>query len=718
MLGAFRFYVVAYAALVHAGLATARSAPGSPSSISRSTTRTNEKLPNAAMVIKKMQQAAKEASKVENLSKSLQLDDDEVSSVDGSSEGLKGGDLSGEVQRSRGDGSNAQGKANAAERAIEVLESEPLNAAATSKSLNEPHAKLNSSRISSMPSRMKLTTKMTHIVMRHGQRTPKFVLPNDDRKSWPDHVGPGMLTVQGAKDMIVLGHTIRMHYVDEEHVVSPTYVRNEVYARSTDIDRTLQSAESFFRGFYPASRTALVPPVHTVPSAEEFLLRGYDHCRKYHQFVSETLASQKFANEFSKDLALFEKLSSFSGVRVSPANIKAVADTILLVRNFMNNEKTSIDTKNKIATLSAQELQRLKQIHDRVNYLMKSDRSMSRLMVGNLLREVFERMAAMVQGVIDSDGQGPPKFVLYSAHDTTLMGILSAVGSVDALGQSVPPFGSHLEFDLREDDKSQFYLRLRYNGRAIRLGKCPADCPIRVATEFLEPFIPNSLLQWNIECGNEVPDGVGISRERLGQLRNSGHDPHSRDYGQGPNYLGLDWDEWSTMAFLLACVLVLENVIFEWTVSRFMRELYPLHTNLEDYRNRDVKEIGEGPRGGSLLKKSKNYYSNITGSIGKIENNLSDDSTCCSMRKQSVCCAFWSVFVMALCLIFLIAFGVDWDDWPAVCFIIVSIISFEAVVIVGFTVYQRCLGLVPEGYEPVPTHDSYYDDDGTLSDTL
>ena len=82
----------------------------------------------------------------------------------------------------------------------------------------------------------------------------------------------------------------------------------------------------------------------------------------------------------------------------------------------------------------------------------------------------------------------------------------------------------------------------------------------------------------------------------------------------------------------------------------------------------------------------------------------------------------WSrAIVMVLCVIFLIAFGAGWEDWPALCFVIVSIISFEAAVIVGITVHQRCL-MPLHDYDAVSTRETgggeYYDDDGTLSDTL
>ena len=43
-----------------------------------------------------------------------------------------------------------------------------------------------------------------------------------------------------------------------------------------------------------------------------------------------------------------------------------------------------------------------------------------------------------------------PKLVIYSGHDTTVMGLLAAFGAVDAHGKSTPPTGSHIEIELLE----------------------------------------------------------------------------------------------------------------------------------------------------------------------------------------------------------------------------------------------------------------------------
>ena len=48
-----------------------------------------------------------------------------------------------------------------------------------------------------------------------------------------------------------LGKKLRDEYMFQREFLSPQYTREEFYARSTDKDRTLQSAQAFLMGFYP-----------------------------------------------------------------------------------------------------------------------------------------------------------------------------------------------------------------------------------------------------------------------------------------------------------------------------------------------------------------------------------------------------------------------------------------------------------------------------------
>jgi len=150
--------------------------------------------------------------------------------------------------------------------------------------------------------------KKVILITRHGDRTPMRSYPNTYK--WDDY---GQLTGEGMNQLYNLGLSMRQHYVVDLKFISEKYVRNEVYARATDKDRTLQSAQSFLMGLYPPGTGSLtadnseewysdlypgyhvefndkkeaalpnfqtVIPIHTTEKKNDLLLHQYKNCPK------------------------------------------------------------------------------------------------------------------------------------------------------------------------------------------------------------------------------------------------------------------------------------------------------------------------------------------------------------------------------------------------------------------------------------------------------
>ena len=82
-----------------------------------------------------------------------------------------------------------------------------------------------------------------------------------------------------------VGKYLREHYVDGLGFLSGEYSAAEVHVRSTDMDRTLQSAECELAGLFPPDPDAPVfsppldwqpIPVHMVPLDQDSLLAPWD----------------------------------------------------------------------------------------------------------------------------------------------------------------------------------------------------------------------------------------------------------------------------------------------------------------------------------------------------------------------------------------------------------------------------------------------------------
>lgn len=127
------------------------------------------------------------------------------------------------------------------------------------------------------------------LVHRHGDRSPVSFLPTDGANNAHWLEGPGQLTPIGMQQLHALGVSLRERYVTSDDLFPGMYSRRHVHVRSTDLDRTLMSAQSLLQGLFPPGTgpddhtgtpalTAddLQPvPVHTVRKADDALLRGY-----------------------------------------------------------------------------------------------------------------------------------------------------------------------------------------------------------------------------------------------------------------------------------------------------------------------------------------------------------------------------------------------------------------------------------------------------------
>ncbi|CAJ1025966.1 membrane-bound acid phosphatase 2 [Leishmania guyanensis] len=115
---------------------------------------------------------------------------------------------------------------------------------------------------------------MVQLLHRHGARTAE---PSYNKTQICDSTPCGYLTWPGIEMLGKTGAFLRSRYNTDASVVSEPMFPSEdydldvAYSRSTDVPRTLQSAESFLRGFFP-NLTSLYPAIHTVPEEDDYLL--------------------------------------------------------------------------------------------------------------------------------------------------------------------------------------------------------------------------------------------------------------------------------------------------------------------------------------------------------------------------------------------------------------------------------------------------------------
>ncbi|XP_046524358.1 prostatic acid phosphatase isoform X2 [Equus quagga] len=277
--------------------------------------------------------------------------------------------------------------------------------------------------------------KFVTLVFRHGDRSPIETFPNDPIKesSWPQ--GFGQLTQLGMEQHYELGEYIRKRY---GKFLNETYKREQVYIRSTDVDRTLMSAMTNLAALFPPEGVSVwnpgLPwqpiPVHTVPLSEDRLLYlPFRDCPHFQELESETLNSEEFQKRLHpyKDfIETLPKLSGYHGQDLFGIWSK-VYDPLFCesVHNFTLPSWATEDAMTKLRELSELSLLSLYGIH--------KQEEKSRLQGGVLVGEILNHMKSATQP------SNHRKLVMYSAHDTTVSGLQMAL---DVYNGILPPYAA------------------------------------------------------------------------------------------------------------------------------------------------------------------------------------------------------------------------------------------------------------------------------------
>ncbi|XP_036129950.1 testicular acid phosphatase [Molossus molossus] len=325
------------------------------------------------------------------------------------------------------------------------------------------------------------------VVFRHGDRAPLASYPTDPHKEavptlWPR--GLGQLTSEGVRQQLELGRFLRSRY---EAFLSPEYRREEVYVRSTDFDRTLESAQANLAGLFPEAapgrpETAWRPiPVHTVPVTEDKLLRfPMRSCPRYRELLHETTEAVEYqtALEGWADFLMYlENCTGLSLVGEPLRRAWKVLDTLMCqqAHGLPLPSWASPDVLRTLAQMSALD------IGAHVGPPRAAEKAQ---LTGGILLEAILANFSRVQRL-----GLPLKMVMYSAHDSTLLALQGALGLYDG---HTPPYAACLGFEFRrhlgdldpDEDAGNVTISLFYRnnsaGLPLSLGLpgCPSPCPL------------------------------------------------------------------------------------------------------------------------------------------------------------------------------------------------------------------------------------------------
>lgn len=348
-----------------------------------------------------------------------------------------------------------------------------------------------------------LELKMVQVVFRHGARSPLKPLPQEEQQvEWnlrllevppqtqfdytvtdltggPKPYSPldsqyrktvlkggmfaGQLTKVGMWQMFALGQRLKKNYVEDIPFLSPTFNPQEVFVRSTNIYRNLESTRCLLAGLFPHQKEGPIV-IHTDEASSEVLYPNFQNCCSLRERIRGRRRAASLQPGISEDL---KKVKEGLGIASSDE-----VDFIVLLDNMAAEQAHGL--------LSFPTLERFTQLIERravdtVLYVQSDDRESLQMVVGPFLHLLESNLLRAVDPATPAGKTR--KLYLYAAHDTTLMPLLMALGIFD---HKWPPFAVDVTLELYQHQESkEWFVQLYYHGEEQVPRGCPDQlCPL------------------------------------------------------------------------------------------------------------------------------------------------------------------------------------------------------------------------------------------------
>jgi len=301
------------------------------------------------------------------------------------------------------------------------------------------------------------------------------------------------MTNKGKEQQYELGQWLRNRY---DSLLTQKYSREVIYVRSTDVDRTLMSAECNLAGMFPPKEGQIwnrdIPwqpiPVHTVPEKLDSVLAAKKPCPAYEEEFQKLLESdeiQKINNSF---IEAYKIVNENAGELVTTIERLAWVYNTLWIENLYNftlPEWTKPIFPEPLAEAS------------KYSFALPTwNKKLARLKTGLLVKEMIGNMKHKKE----TKPKTRRNLNLYSAHDSTVANLLNTLGVYNMID---PPYIACVMMELRVNSSGDHHVTLFYRNSStvepflLTLPGCSPVCPLDQFIRLLEPV---TIDDWDSEC--------------------------------------------------------------------------------------------------------------------------------------------------------------------------------------------------------------------------
>ncbi|MEQ2286466.1 hypothetical protein AMECASPLE_002795 [Ameca splendens] len=274
-----------------------------------------------------------------------------------------------------------------------------------------------------------------------------------------------------------LGERLRKTYIEETPFLSPTFIPTEVYVRSTNIVRTIESARCLIAGLFQQKQKDIVS-ILTTEAESEILYPNYQGCKLLKVLLSPRWAEVSTLPGIAADL---QSILSALGIEAHQH-----VDFILIRDDMVARETHGLPSPPVLSSWRNTVEERAV---DMICHLYEpSRREKLQLSVGALLHVLLDNIEKKLEG---SSAEANRKLFLYSAHDTTLIPCLMALEIFD---MKWPPYAADVTLELHQNRKTgDTFVKVSYMGQDQLIPGCSGVyCPLQ---EFKQEHLPHGSIK-------------------------------------------------------------------------------------------------------------------------------------------------------------------------------------------------------------------------------
>ncbi|XP_017882380.2 venom acid phosphatase Acph-1-like [Ceratina calcarata] len=310
------------------------------------------------------------------------------------------------------------------------------------------------------------------------------LFPNAPRDPLYYELGYGQLTEVGKNRALQLGTLLNTRY--HGLLLNDARSNGEVYAYSTDYDRTKMSLQLVLKGLYPTSSKSSVVPLHYEPRIVDSVLQGF-RCSKYKDEERKVKKSKAYQTLMTQNSELFKFINRETGLNTSTEN-----NPLFVTAGVYNVFASEKSMNISLPTWATEEIQQKIETIVAIEYELESyTPTMKRLFGGNVVKEFIDNMDRKNVKIAGNN----TKIFLYSGHELNVASFAKVHGFTEP---AIPLYSSAIFVEKWRDADQEYVQMYLWTGVTeelipYKIPYCGTKCPYDTYKSLVQEYIPTKL---------------------------------------------------------------------------------------------------------------------------------------------------------------------------------------------------------------------------------